>query len=71
MAVPHDVRQPKVGDFNVHLGVQQQVFGLQIPVHHLHTREGQFAFLMPRIDNAKYIPLSVAPDQPQHWEAPL
>ena len=35
VAVTHDVGQAKIRDFDVHLGVQQQVFGLQLSMHDL------------------------------------
>ena len=34
MPVAHDVAQTKIGNLHVGLGVQEQVLGLEIPVHH-------------------------------------
>lgn len=39
VAVPHDIRQPKVGDLDVHARIQQQVLRLQVAVHHLRFRQ--------------------------------
>lgn len=42
--IPHDIAQPKVSYFHIHLAVQEQVLRFQIPVHHhvavaiFHTR---------------------------------
>ena len=47
MAVPHDVRQPKVGYLDVHLRVQQQVLWLQVSVHHLQIKIGLLVALTP------------------------